>query len=72
MFGDVQAVHISLTDVHYKQPIRAPDLGHMIGYQPIRDQHFLVRSVPTTIHLSLPVGGSNIPELPLVEGEPLS
>ena len=25
-----------------KQPIRARYLGHVIGYQPIRDQYFLV------------------------------
>eukprot|EP00116_Pleurobrachia_bachei_P005031 sb/3465293/ len=28
-----------------KQPIRARYLGHVTGYQPIRDQHFLIRSV---------------------------
>ena len=29
-----------------KQPIRARYLGHVTGYQPIRDQYFLVRSFP--------------------------
>eukprot|EP00116_Pleurobrachia_bachei_P009241 sb/3469503/ len=29
-----------------KQPIRALYLGHVTGYQPIRDQYFLIRSVP--------------------------
>ena len=29
-----------------KQPIRTPHLVHVTGYQPIRDQYFLVRSVP--------------------------
>eukprot|EP00116_Pleurobrachia_bachei_P002578 sb/3462840/ len=29
-----------------KQPIRAHYLVHVIGYQPIRDQYFLIRSVP--------------------------
>eukprot|EP00116_Pleurobrachia_bachei_P015641 sb/3475903/ len=28
-----------------KQPIRTRYLGHMTGYQPIRDQYFLIRSV---------------------------
>eukprot|EP00116_Pleurobrachia_bachei_P015920 sb/3476182/ len=28
------------------QPIRARYLGHVTGYQPIRDQYFLIRSVP--------------------------
>eukprot|EP00116_Pleurobrachia_bachei_P000695 sb/3460957/ len=31
-----------------KQPIRTCYLGHVTGYQPIRDQHFLIRSVPAT------------------------
>eukprot|EP00116_Pleurobrachia_bachei_P017011 sb/3477273/ len=26
-----------------KQPIRSRYIGHVIGYQPIRDQHFLIR-----------------------------
>ena len=30
-----------------KQPIRTRYLGHVISYQPIRDQYFLIRSVPT-------------------------
>ena len=29
-----------------KQPIRARYLGHLTGYQPIRDQYFLIWSVP--------------------------
>ena len=29
-----------------KQRIRTPDLGHVTGFQPIRDQYFLVQSVP--------------------------
>ena len=29
-----------------KQPIRARYLDHVTGYQPIRDQYFLIRSVP--------------------------
>eukprot|EP00116_Pleurobrachia_bachei_P000738 sb/3461000/ len=29
-----------------KQPIRTHYLGHMTGYQPIRDQYFLIRSIP--------------------------
>ena len=29
-----------------KQPTRTRYLGHVTGYQPIRDQYFLVRSVP--------------------------
>ena len=33
-----------------KQPIRARYLCHVTGYQPIRDQHFLIRSVPGGDH----------------------
>ena len=29
-----------------KQPIRTRYFGHVTGYQPIRDQHSLIRSVP--------------------------
>eukprot|EP00116_Pleurobrachia_bachei_P018321 sb/3478583/ len=29
-----------------KQPIRSRYLGHVTGYQPIRDHYFLIRSVP--------------------------
>eukprot|EP00116_Pleurobrachia_bachei_P012299 sb/3472561/ len=29
-----------------KQPIRTRNLGHVTGYHPIRDQYFLIRSVP--------------------------
>ena len=32
-----------------KQPIRARYLGHVTGYQPIRDQYFLVRSFPDMV-----------------------
>eukprot|EP00116_Pleurobrachia_bachei_P011389 sb/3471651/ len=31
-----------------KQPIRTRYLGHMTGYQPMRDQYFLIRSIPET------------------------
>eukprot|EP00116_Pleurobrachia_bachei_P011531 sb/3471793/ len=31
-----------------KQPIRTRYLGHVTGYQPIRYQYFLIRSVPAT------------------------
>eukprot|EP00116_Pleurobrachia_bachei_P013381 sb/3473643/ len=30
------------------RPIRTRYLGHVIGYEPIRDQYFLIRSVPTS------------------------
>eukprot|EP00116_Pleurobrachia_bachei_P016835 sb/3477097/ len=32
-----------------KQPIRTRYLGHVTGYQPIKDQCFLIRSVPGKI-----------------------
>ena len=32
-----------------KQPIRAGHLGHVTGYQPLRDQYFMVRSVPASL-----------------------
>eukprot|EP00116_Pleurobrachia_bachei_P001262 sb/3461524/ len=35
-----------------KQPIRTRYLGHVTGYQPIRDQYFLIRSVPV---LGIPI-----------------
>eukprot|EP00116_Pleurobrachia_bachei_P002896 sb/3463158/ len=35
-----------------KQPIRTRYLGHVIGYQPIRDHYFLIRSVPTRYNWS--------------------
>ena len=35
-----------------KLPIRTRYLGHVTGYQPIRDQHFLIRSVPDN-HLDI-------------------
>eukprot|EP00116_Pleurobrachia_bachei_P015669 sb/3475931/ len=34
-----------------KQPIRTRYLGHVTGYQPIWDQHFLIRSVPALLQL---------------------
>ena len=30
--------------------MRAHYLGHVTGYQPIRDQYFLIRSVPANYH----------------------
>eukprot|EP00116_Pleurobrachia_bachei_P010839 sb/3471101/ len=39
--------HRTETTETSKQPIRTRYLGHMTGYQPIRDQYFLIRSVPT-------------------------
>eukprot|EP00116_Pleurobrachia_bachei_P011412 sb/3471674/ len=33
-------------------PIRTRYLGHVTSYQPIRDQYFLIRSVPATINTS--------------------
>eukprot|EP00116_Pleurobrachia_bachei_P013163 sb/3473425/ len=40
--------------VHWqKQPIRTRYLGHVTGYQPIRDQYFLIRSVPVHWQLRL-------------------
>ena len=32
-------------------PIRSRYLGHVTGYRPIRDQYFLIQSVPVTIIL---------------------
>ena len=32
-----------------KQPIRTRYLGHVTGYQPIRDQYFLIQSIPGMI-----------------------
>eukprot|EP00116_Pleurobrachia_bachei_P015694 sb/3475956/ len=34
------------------KPIRTHYLGHVTGYQPIRDQYFLIRSVPGLYHTS--------------------
>eukprot|EP00116_Pleurobrachia_bachei_P004501 sb/3464763/ len=42
--GDVSAIE--------QEPIRTCYSGHVTGYQPIRDQHFLIRSVPA-IELSV-------------------
>eukprot|EP00116_Pleurobrachia_bachei_P017881 sb/3478143/ len=36
-----------------KQPIRTRYLGHVTAYQPIRDQYFLIRSVPDNGHAQL-------------------
>ena len=36
-----------------KQPIRTRYQGHVTGYQPIRDQDFLIRSVPVLIFVYL-------------------
>ena len=33
------------------QPIRAGYLGHVTAYQPIRDQYFLIRSVPGSLNM---------------------
>eukprot|EP00116_Pleurobrachia_bachei_P011042 sb/3471304/ len=33
-----------------EQPIRTRYIGHVTGYQPIRDQYFLIRSVPARKH----------------------
>eukprot|EP00116_Pleurobrachia_bachei_P006572 sb/3466834/ len=44
-----------------KQPIRTRYLGHVTGYQPIRDQYYLIRSVPDTyivLEISTHVTGS--------------
>eukprot|EP00116_Pleurobrachia_bachei_P001816 sb/3462078/ len=38
-----------------KQPIRTRYLGHLTGYQPIRDQYFLIRSVPDLCNESINV-----------------
>ena len=39
-----------------KQPIRTRYLGHVTGYQPIREQYFLIRSVPTWFFSSFQLG----------------
>eukprot|EP00116_Pleurobrachia_bachei_P018899 sb/3479161/ len=38
-----------------KQPIRTRFLGHVTGYQPIRDQSFLIQSV--AVEARRPLGG---------------
>eukprot|EP00116_Pleurobrachia_bachei_P018832 sb/3479094/ len=51
-----KSIHASNTHTHThqkptdtsKQPIRTRYLGHVAGCQPIRDQNFLIRSVPDT------------------------
>eukprot|EP00116_Pleurobrachia_bachei_P013550 sb/3473812/ len=35
--------------IYRSQPIRTQYLGHVTGYQPIRDQYVLIRSVPDNI-----------------------
>ena len=32
-----------------KQPIRTRYLGHVTGYQPIKDKYFLIRTVPDPV-----------------------
>ena len=44
-----------------KQPIRTRYLGHMTGYQPIRDQYLLIRSVPAIMYLELASWGELTP-----------
>eukprot|EP00116_Pleurobrachia_bachei_P018171 sb/3478433/ len=39
---------VQLTKI-FKQPIRTRYLGHVTSYQPIRDQYFLIRSVPVRV-----------------------
>ena len=46
VFGDIGMEAIEEKIIEGKQPIRTRNLGHVTGYQPIRDQYFLVRSVP--------------------------
>eukprot|EP00116_Pleurobrachia_bachei_P016308 sb/3476570/ len=47
-----------------KQPIRTCYLGHVTGYHPIRDQYFLIRSVPANRDpTSLP--GTNTSKQPI-------
>eukprot|EP00116_Pleurobrachia_bachei_P016919 sb/3477181/ len=43
---DVQSVYDKGDQGGSKQPIRTRSLGHVTGYQPIRDQYVLIRSVP--------------------------
>eukprot|EP00116_Pleurobrachia_bachei_P018397 sb/3478659/ len=49
-----------------KQPTRTRYLGHVTGYQPIRDQYFLNRSVPafcvSPVEVSVIYGGSKFNE----------
>ena len=40
--------HVHKVTESSKQPIRTRYLGHVTGYQPIRDQYFQYRSVPAT------------------------
>eukprot|EP00116_Pleurobrachia_bachei_P015562 sb/3475824/ len=47
-----------------KQPIKTRYLDHVTGYQPIRDQYFLIRSVPDIKHslnADIPPQPPNIP-----------
>ena len=44
-----------------KQPIRSRYLGHVTGYQPIRDQYFMVRSVPARENNKLTFYSSGCP-----------
>eukprot|EP00116_Pleurobrachia_bachei_P005180 sb/3465442/ len=42
-----QGINQELTETS-KQPIKTRYLGHVTGYQPIRDEYFLIRSVPVS------------------------
>eukprot|EP00116_Pleurobrachia_bachei_P009979 sb/3470241/ len=44
----ISSPHLSEPTETSKQLIRNRYLGHVTGYQPIRDQYFLIRSVPGT------------------------
>eukprot|EP00116_Pleurobrachia_bachei_P003357 sb/3463619/ len=54
-----------------KQPIRTRCLGHVTGYQPFRDQYFLIRSVPVkrfgSIASYIRFANNRIPPCPLHE-----
>ena len=43
-----------------QQPTGARYLGHVTGYQPIRDQNFLLRSVPVTRGEEARPGGAGL------------
>ena len=44
--GDGEEVEPQSGKVTSKKAIRTRYLGHVTGYQPFRDQYFLIRSVP--------------------------
>eukprot|EP00116_Pleurobrachia_bachei_P003812 sb/3464074/ len=57
--GDFRGVNINVNNQYEpteasKQPIRTRDLGHVTGYQPIRDQYFLNWSIPGISVVSTP------------------